>query len=70
MRAYITDVLGINFAESIITLNQNTIKLTKKKTQEYYINQEINAYDRPKIRVLTLAALGRFTITVTWLSNR
>ena len=62
--------MGINSSEAIINLNKDTLKLTKNKIQEDYVNQDINARDRPKSGVLMLVDMYRVALTVTWMYNR
>ena len=68
-RTYTTDVLGIKYPKAIINPDKDTLKLTRKNTQEESINKEINARDCPKNGVHTLAALDRVALLVTWLAN-
>ena len=62
--------MGINYYEDIITLDKCTLKLIKKRIQEYSVNPEINVPDRPKSGVLMLADLDRAALAVTFLANR
>ena len=70
MRTYNIDVLGIKPPEAIITLNTDTLKLKKKKIQEYSVNQKTNARNHPKSGVITLAYLARVALEFNWLDNR
>ena len=68
-RTYITDKLGTNSDKAIITLDKDTLKLTKKNIQEDYVNSAINDPYNPNIGVLTLASLDRVALVFTYRDN-
>ena len=58
-------VLGIKSSEAIVNINTDNLKLTKKKTQEDSVNQEINAHNHPKSGVIMILALDMLVLVVT-----